>query len=207
MAENPVLVPDGDGYSEFTEKRSRFIGWLTPAETPEQVRVTVKRLKEEHPQARHVVHAFVLGDDGSRFGFSDDGEPHGTAGRPVYDALKGSGLTWAALYVVRYFGGTKLGTGGLVSAYSRCAADTAAQTPRREKIPMLGLVLTLTYPQHQRIRDYLPAVEGVLQNETFAESVTIELLLPAAREEPFREFVRELGRGGIRVERQETDTP
>jgi uncharacterized YigZ family protein len=195
-----VWVPAGEGQAEITERKSRFLGMLLPADSPEAVRETVKQLKDQHPQARHVVHAFVLGDDGSRIGFSDDGEPHGTSGRPVFDVLKGSGLVWAALYIVRWFGGIKLGTGGLVSAYSRCAAETVAATPRREKITLKDFALTLSYPQHQRLREYLPGIEGTVVSEDFSEGVKMVLQLPAVHEEAFRDWIRELGRGSLVIE-------
>ena len=101
------------------EKKSRFISLLYPVPDDHEVKKILKELRKEHPDSRHVVWSYVLGDAGTLYGLSDDGEPHGTAGRPVLEVLKGSGLTFAALFVIRYFGGIKLGTGGLVSAYTR----------------------------------------------------------------------------------------
>lgn len=103
--------------SEFTVKGSRFLSELFPCATQADARNIIKSQKAKYPDATHVVHAFVLGLSGEILGLSDDGEPSGTAGRPALDVLKGSGCTNLVLTVTRWFGGTLLGTGGLVKAY------------------------------------------------------------------------------------------
>ncbi len=103
--------------SEFTVKGSRFLSELFPCEKQSDARNIVKAQKTKYPDSTHVVHAFVLGLSGEILGMSDDGEPSGTAGRPALDVLKGSGCTNIVLTITRWFGGTLLGTGGLVKAY------------------------------------------------------------------------------------------
>lgn len=106
---------------EETIKCSRFLSELIPCETQVQARDLLKSQKSKYPDATHVVHAFIVGNNAEVMGMSDDGEPSGTAGRPILDVLKGKNCTNALLTVTRWFGGTLLGTGGLVKAYSNGA--------------------------------------------------------------------------------------
>ena len=114
-------VPLEEATAELNVKNSRFISEVFPVSSQADAREKLHELKKKYSDATHVVHAFVVGASGEVNGMSDDGEPSGTAGRPVLDVLKGSGLTNILLTVTRYFGGTLLGTGGLVHAYSDSA--------------------------------------------------------------------------------------
>lgn len=105
----------------FTEKRSRFISYAIPVETREQAREEVKRLSKEYFDARHVCYAFMLGADRLDFLSNDNGEPSGTAGKPILGQINSAGLTNLLIVVVRYFGGIKLGTPGLIAAYREAA--------------------------------------------------------------------------------------
>lgn len=130
-------VPAGFTASEMTVKRSRFITWIDRAESEDDARGLVESARREFPDARHHCSAFIVPVDGylpiERS--SDDGEPAGTAGKPMLDVLKGSGMLAVAAVVIRYFGGIKLGAGGLVHAYSESVSTALEQTPRavREK--------------------------------------------------------------------------
>ncbi|WIM66947.1 YigZ family protein [Corynebacterium breve] len=120
------LPRDGEIYTyEWEIKRSRFITWITRVQDEEQARDFIALAREEFPDARHHCSAYVFNVDGTNpvERSSDDGEPSGTAGKPMLDALKGSGLMDAAVVVIRYFGGIKLGAGGLVHAYSNSVVD------------------------------------------------------------------------------------
>ena len=130
----PLLIPARINQTEFTEKKSRFISRACHVQDSEEARAIVKEIKQEFPDARHVVWAFICGKDRSVFGYSDDGEPHGTAGRPLFEVLKGSPFTDTLVTVTRYFGGIKLGTGGLVSAYTRAGQDVLAGLPFNELV-------------------------------------------------------------------------
>ena len=110
-------------YSETIVKGSRFLSELLPCESQAEAREILKSQKTKYADATHVVHAFIVGKNAEVMGMSDDGEPGGTAGRPVLDVLKGSGCTNVILTVTRWFGGTLLGTGGLVKAYGNGAKD------------------------------------------------------------------------------------
>ncbi len=116
------------GESELAVKKSRFIAVASPASSRDEVKALVARLKKEHREARHVCYGYIADDGGLDFGYDDDGEPNGTAGRPIYQAIDTMGARHAAVAVVRYFGGIKLGVGGLTRAYRDAAADVIAKT-------------------------------------------------------------------------------
>lgn len=121
--------------NEIEIKRSRFITWIARAETEEEARAVIARARQEFPDARHHCSAFIVHVDGAVpvERSSDDGEPAGTAGKPMLDALRGSGLESAVAVVIRYFGGVKLGAGGLVHAYSESVGVAMERVPRAEK--------------------------------------------------------------------------
>lgn len=111
------------GNSEIVEKKSRFIGIVLDIESPEDAMEKVNVIKKRYYDARHNCYAYICGEDGMEKRFSDDGEPSGTAGKPMLDILSGSGVTNCLVVVTRYFGGTLLGTGGLVKAYGSAAKE------------------------------------------------------------------------------------
>lgn len=125
-------LPAGPARSEIEIKRSRFICIIERAQSEEEARAAIHAAREEFPDARHHCSAFIVHVDGAQpiERSSDDGEPSGTAGRPMLEVLKGSELYDVCAVVVRYFGGVKLGTGGLVSAYTNSVSETLAQLPR-----------------------------------------------------------------------------
>ena len=128
---------------EFEVKRSRFIGWVARATTEEEARAVIAAAREEYPDARHHCSAFIVHQDGAQpiERSSDDGEPSGTAGKPMVEVLKGSGMQDVVAVAIRYFGGIKLGTGGLVSAYTESVADTLEQVTRvTREVRELGTV-------------------------------------------------------------------
>ena len=107
----------------YKEKGSKFISYLTPVETIMEVEEELTKLKKIHPKARHICYAYRIGLKGELFRINDNGEPSGTAGRPIYNELLSSELTNALLSIVRYFGGTKLGVSGLIKAYKQSGRD------------------------------------------------------------------------------------
>lgn len=121
--------------NEIEIKRSRFIAWIARAESEDEAREVIARARHEYPDARHHCSAFIVHVDGAVpiERSSDDGEPAGTAGKPMLDALRGSGLESAVAVVIRYFGGVKLGAGGLVHAYSESVSAALENVPRAEK--------------------------------------------------------------------------
>ncbi len=192
-----VLIPSGPGESEFQEKKSRFISLCLPVDDAEQVRGLLKETRNAHPQSRHVVWAYIIGDARSVFGMSDDGEPHGTAGKPVLEVLKGSGMTNILILVIRYFGGIKLGTGGLVSAYTRAARDVLETVEPLEKISRTECSLVCPYSLYEQIKKTLLSSEGIIVNEDFETDVTMEFSIPDRHMEECTTLIRDLSSGGV----------
>lgn len=167
----------------------------------EEAETALEALWAHHPEATHIVYAFAVGPPRSRsFGQSDDGEPKGTAGRPVLSVLDGRGITNALVAVIRYFGGTKLGTGGLVHAYSdgaRRVLDAASFAPLRR---LCGFRLRIDYALQSSIREGLGAVGAVVAEEIYDTAVEIRGTLPAERVEDLRRELRDRSRGALEPE-------
>lgn len=119
--------------SDFRDRGSKFFGFAYPVSTAEQVKEYVKALKKEHPKAVHFCYAFRIGTDGTSFRANDDGEPSGSAGKPILGQIDSAGLTNVLVVVVRYFGGTLLGVPGLINAYKIATADALSTAPTIEK--------------------------------------------------------------------------
>jgi uncharacterized YigZ family protein len=167
-----VYVPKGTAAAEFSEKRSRFIGKAVGVETREEAEAEIVKRREEHPGCSHVVYAFKIGPPaGETMGMSDDGEPKGTAGKPLLEVLKGSGLTNILLTVVRFFGGTKLGTGGLVRAYSRSAKETLEKVRRERYEVRVPFSLTLPYDLYGPAKRCIESAGGRIHGEDFGTAV------------------------------------
>lgn len=163
--------------AELTVKGSRFLSELFPltasATVQQDVRARLKSQKATHADATHVVHAFIAGAQAEVMGMSDDGEPGGTAGRPVLDVLRGRGATNLLVTVTRWFGGTLLGTGGLVHAYGDAAKlvlDAAELVPLLEK---RAFSLTASYADYELLRRLFAAYTLFDLHEDFAETVTV----------------------------------
>ncbi len=192
-----ILIPSNKAESEFIEKRSRFISIVLPVEGADEIKGIIKETRKAHPQSRHVVWAYILGDSRSVFGLSDDGEPHGTAGRPVLEVLKGSGLTDALILVIRYFGGIKLGTGGLVQAYTRSAQDVLDKVVPLEKIEKKDFYLNCSYHLYEQIKKAVQSEAGEVVKEVFGADVKMEIQVPDERAGKCAESVRNISAGTV----------
>jgi uncharacterized YigZ family protein len=131
----------------FRDRGSRFLSFAYAMRDADQLSGHLEELRALHPKARHACYAYRMGPDGSSFRANDDGEPSGTAGRPILGQIDHFGLTDVLVVVVRYFGGTLLGTAGLINAYRRAAADALAAAGKEEKV--LQVVLQLNFPYTQ----------------------------------------------------------
>jgi uncharacterized YigZ family protein len=198
-----LRAPTASRTCELVIKRSRFIARAQPLSAPAQVRELVRREREEHPGCTHVVHAFITGDANSQVhGSSDDGEPKGTAGRPVLEVLKGSGFTNVLLTVVRYYGGTNLGTGGLVRAYGDSAKEVLAGLPGRPLVRETLFRITLPYPLYQKVRDYLAAHQGAVRSEGFDTEIHLEGVIPETLRDGLDRFLADLSSGKVRLQEE-----
>jgi uncharacterized YigZ family protein len=199
-------VPARTVRREIRIVNSRFIATVGLATSVEDARALIAQIRDEFPDATHHVPAYLLGHGASVIAHcSDDGEPSGTAGRPVLAVLRGSGLGDVVIVVTRYFGGTKLGTGGLVRAYSDAAREVLAALPRAIRVPTHVVTMTVPYALFERARQLVQEHSGEILDESFAAEVTISARLSVAHFAKFSDAMRELSRGSVFVEIQETD--
>ena len=194
-------IPASQVRAEETILRSRFITTLAPASTVEAARGLVATVRAEFVDATHNCWAYVVGAPGStaQIGMSDDGEPAGTAGKPMLNVLLGSGVGDIAAVVTRYFGGAKLGTGGLVRAYSGGVKTALQQLPVIEKVERVLLQVILPYRLYQPVERLLPAFEAEVIESQFAAEVTLRVRLPVEYVNDWRGALRELSADVIQV--------
>ena len=185
--------------SELTVKNSRFRSELEYAETPEAAREIWRRRKTQYDNGGHIVYAFIVGAQGNIQGCSDDGEPSGTAGRPTLEVLKGSGLTNVILTTARWFGGTKLGTGGLVHAYTASAQAALENIRTRELVPMRMLDFTVPYALYEQVNRLLSAAGFETRQEEFLSDIRIRGELAASALPELRTCLRDLSNGKIQL--------
>lgn len=181
----------GRAEDEFTEKRSRFIGYITPAATEEEALSFISQIKSKHWDATHNVYAYIL-REGQIKRYSDDGEPQGTAGIPVLDVLQKEGLCDVAVVVTRYFGGILLGGGGLVRAYSHGAKIAVEAAQVQYMTPCTRCRLEFDYSLYGKISYLLPQYGAVTQSSDFGAAVRLELILDNQQYHPFCKALQEL---------------
>lgn len=158
---------------------SRFIATIGRADTVAEARQFIQAIRDEMPDATHHVYAFKVGYGGSvTEGMSDDGEPSGTAGPPVLTVLRGADIGDAVVVVTRYFGGTKLGTGGLVRAYGGAAKEAIAALPVELKIEKQPIGIAVPYSLYERLKLLLAEHQALITDEEFATEVTVYAALP-----------------------------
>ncbi len=192
---------------ETRVSNSRFIATLAPAFTVEEARAFIQRIRAEFSDATHNVPAFVIGyGDSVTTHCSDAGEPSGTAGRPMLAVLQGSGLGDAVVVVTRYFGGTKLGTGGLVRAYSGAVRAVVDACPRAIKTPAVTALLVIPYNLLERVRRLAPQHCGTILEESFTADVTLTLRFLPEDLPGFQADLLELSNGSIQAEVMEQST-
>lgn len=189
MKQMKVVYRGGEG--ELIEKKSRFIATVTPVESEEEALAFIAAMKKKYWNASHNCFAYVIGENYELQRCSDDGEPQGTAGRPMLDVLLGEEIHNAAVVVTRYFGGTLLGTGGLVRAYSKSVQEgLRASTVIEKKVGAL-LKIRTDYNGIGKIQ-YLLGQRGlVIVDSEYTDIVTVETLVPQEQIRELREAVTE----------------
>lgn len=195
------LIPAERTRSEILVVNSRFIATIEPAFSVEQARHFIADIRSEFNDATHNVPAFIIGHGASVITHaSDDGEPAGTAGRPALAVLIGSGLGDAVVVVTRYFGGTKLGKGGLVRAYGDAVRAVLSILPRAEKVPTHTVMLVLPYSFFERARILVNDHGGQIMDESFTVDVTMTARFSVERFDPFQNALAELSNGSLQAE-------
>ena len=185
--------------AEIEVRKSRFIAIAVPITDLSQIKGLVAQARLDHPGANHVVHAAVVGPDGQQLSYSDDKEPRNTAGRPAVEVLKGSGITDILVLIIRYFGGTLLGTGGLVKAYSESVKEVLRTASTEELIAKHSFSLTIPYNLYDLTKIALDDVKASIEDESFATAVTIIGSLPAANAPSLQQSVSDLSGGSVTV--------
>ncbi len=186
--------------AELVFKRSRFIGSCIKAESEEAAREALAKIQKEFWDASHNCFAYIVGEGSEILRSSDAGEPSGTAGQPILDAIRGKGLTNTLVVVTRYFGGTLLGRGGLVQAYSKTASLALDQAGTAAFLPAIAVKLTVPYGLLARVEAFLQGVRHQSSGVEYAENVRIELLLPLSEREAFIKALTELSDGRLSPE-------
>lgn len=174
---------------EYEEKRSRFIATIQPVESEEEAILFIKEMKSKYYDARHNVFAYRIKGGESRF--SDDGEPHGTAGKPMLDILCGRDLYNVCVVVTRYFGGILLGTGGLVKAYSE-STKSAINNSTIVEMGLLGLYnVSCDYSEYDRLLDYLKRNDATVNDSVFTDRVLVSFSLDSEKEKELSDNITE----------------
>lgn len=197
-------------YSVFTEyrsekviERSRFISTCSHVESEEEARAFLARVRTEFPDATHHCYAFVADTLGNLMRFSDDNEPQGTAGMPILDALRGKKLYQTAVVVTRYFGGVKLGAGGLVRAYSGAASECLDGAEKRFFEPCARYMLTLGYELSDAVKKFIPTNGWTLVDARYSDCVRLIVAVRSREEEAFAAKIVDFTAGRVRVEKQD----
>lgn len=201
----PYLIPLKEVRREQKVLNSLFIATLAPAFTIDEARTFMARISKEFADASHNVPVYIIGGGNTVTEyFSDDGEPSGTSGKPALAVLRGSGLGDVVMVITRYFGGTLLGTGGLVKAYTESAQSVVNAAERGRRIPVHVIMLAIPYNLLERVRLIAPRHHGEILGEDFAGDITITLQFPVENYEAFKDELRELSSGKVIPEVIET---
>ena len=180
---------------------SRFIATLTSVFSVQEAKTFIERINAQYQDATHNVPIFLIGHGASVIAHSsDDGEPSGTAGRPALAVLQGSGLGDVAVVITRYFGGTKLGTGGLVRAYGDAVRAVLTVTPRAQKTSTHVAKLVTPYPHFERIQQIIGQNKGKILHNEFAAEVAITCQFPVEYFERFQSQLQEITGGSVQSE-------
>lgn len=183
------------GEDEIEEKKSRFIAHVRPVRSEEEASAFIAEIKKKYWDARHNCSAFIIGKNSEIMRSSDDGEPSGTAGKPILEVLLGEGLTDTAVVVTRYFGGTLLGTGGLIRAYTQAAQAGLAASVIIEKRAGIRLAINIDYTLEGKIRYFLSDNSLTLENSEYSDRVMLYTIVDKADADDYVKKLTELTGG------------
>ena len=194
-------VPASEAEVELRFKNSRFIGTAAPATNADEAKAYIASIRARFSDASHHCYAFAAGFGATVVnGMSDDGEPSGTAGRPMLAVVQGAGLGDVVVVATRYFGGTKLGTGGLVKAYTETAQAAIAAVERIDKIETIGVMVELAYEAYEVCKRHIESVGAQIEAEDFGPHVTLILRLDEGCFKSLRTTLTDATAGRARVE-------
>ncbi|MGB1091893.1 MAG: YigZ family protein [Oceanobacter sp.] len=191
---------------ELEIKRSQFITFLHTASNRQQADDFIREVRALHPQARHICWAYIAGaPDTTVTSMSDDGEPSGTAGRPMLKVLQHSGLGEVVVAVVRYFGGIKLGTGGLQRAYSDAVSLALDNLPTCKRVPTTELTIEFDYSHEATVRHLLSQIGGNVSHCDYSNGVKMNIIAPADKEAELTRALINQCSGALQVGRKKTE--
>ena len=190
------FVPCGESESEFTEKRSRFIGRVQRVETEADARAYIESVRKKHYDARHNCWCYAL-HEGGVVRYGDDGEPQGTAGQPMLNVFQREGVENVVCVVTRYFGGVLLGAGGLTRAYAKSAKDALDAAGKARMTLWTRLRINLPYPLLERLTRLSEDNGGIAESSVYSSEVSVTLRLSKEKTEPFVAALTELSGGGV----------
>ncbi len=194
-----MKIPTKSSSTESIIKGSRFLSESFPISTQAEVRELIKKQKQKYSDATHVCHAFICGKQAEIMGMSDDGEPSGTAGRPMLDVLKGRGVTNILVTITRWFGGTLLGTGGLVKAYGDGTKDIIEATEFEELIEKSDFMLECDYQQYQIVKKLFESYPLSDITEDFGELIAISGKIHASEFDTFKNTIFDKTNGKVKI--------
>ena len=189
-------IPTRASETEFTEKRSRFLGHVWRVESEAEARARIEEMKKRHYDARHHCWCYRLREGGVER-YSDDGEPQGTAGQPMLNVFQREEVTNVVCVVTRYFGGILLGAGGLVRAYTQSAKDALDAAGISVVRRWTQVTLTVPYSLLERVKLEAESLGGVLGEPEYAAEVTMPVLLPEEKVKSFTQRITEITAGGV----------
>ena len=193
-------MPSNDTYKSiaepsrglFRDNGSRFLAFAYPVESEEQVKQIVSSLKKEYHDARHHCYAYRIGKDGQQWRANDDGEPSGSAGRPILGQIDSAGLSDVLVVVVRYFGGIKLGIPGLIRAYKTSTAEALASAPVKEKIAGEWRSLDFPYSSLPAVMKMVKDLDLPQRNQSFLEKCSMDVFVRLALLQDFSERIKKM---------------
>ncbi|MGI6038064.1 MAG: YigZ family protein [Limnochordia bacterium] len=185
--------------SSLTIRKSEFIAHVVPIRDEEHAWAILEEIREQHKDATHNVWAWRLGDD-EQVRFSDDGEPSGTAGRPVLEVIQREDICNVLVVVTRYFGGILLGAGGLIRAYSRAATQGLKEAPKGYMVQQNQFAVQLDYPFLGKLQNELHSIGGQMTEVDYGAQVKAQITVPPQRAEYMEAFIRDLTNGTAQIQ-------
>lgn len=187
------------GTGEIVEKKSRFIAHVQSVSSVEEAQDYIEGIRKKYWDARHNCYAFSVGVENPVTRFSDDGEPGGTAGKPILEVILGSEIRNIVIVVTRYFGGTLLGTGGLVRAYTDASREGIKNTTVVEKIPGIRVMISTDYTDLGKIQYLLAQNQGMTEDSIYTDQVMIQAILPMEEKEAICKKLVEATSGRVNI--------
>lgn len=200
MPSPPLITITSAASAELIEKKSRFIAQALPVDSEDAARAELTAIRTAHHDARHHVYAWVIGANAQIMRSSDDGEPAGTAGRPVLETIKKAELTNVMLVVTRYFGGILLGVGGLTRAYGKAAQMALDAVGKVAKIPAVKYAVSLDYALLGKVETYLRTQQVELIDKVFAEKVCLLCAIKESIIPKVKEDLNDISNGTVRLD-------